>query len=127
MSEEVQKSINSSSSYNDRIQSNKIATGIIRVGTYTYSDNYLATRDNSKSVFSKVDRIKTAWGAMKIPIFDGHVKYVSLNEKGIPLSNEEMNNYFNLFTRPAVKLYIKYSADPRSISGRLYNDISLQT
>lgn len=125
MSDEVQRSINTSSTYNDRIQSNKIKTGIFRVGDYTYGDNYLATRDNTKSVFSIISRIKTHWGDEKIPLFDGHVNYTSLNENGLPLTEDEMKRYFKFFTKQAVKLYVKYASDSRSISGRLYNDINL--
>jgi hypothetical protein len=125
MSSEIQHSINSSSSYNSRIQNNKIKTGIIRVGDYTYAKNYIATRDNTKSVFATIGLIKTHWGEFKIPLFDGHVNYVSINENGDQLTELEMKNYFEKFTRIEVKTYIKYASDARSISGRLYNDISL--
>lgn len=125
MSSEIQNSINSSSTYNDRIQNSKIKTGIIRVGDYTYAENYLATRDNTKSVFATVNRIKTHWGELKIPLFDGHINYISLDENGNPLTYDLMNSYFNKFIREEVKSYIKFASDARSISGRLYNDISL--
>ena len=126
MSEEVQASINSSSSYNDRIQKNDVKTGIIRVGNYTYSNNYLVTRDNTKSVFATLSYVKTHWDEYKIPLFDTHINYVSLNEKGESLTKTEMNNYFEILKSLPVKLYIKYSSDARSISSRLYNDISLK-
>lgn len=126
MSSEVQKSINSGSSYNSRIQKTNYDIGIFRVGDYTYSEYFLATRDNTKSEFSKVGKIKTHWNEFKMPLFDGHINYVSRDFDDNPISEDFMERLFKLFNRDGVKKYIKYSSDARSISSRLYNDINLE-
>lgn len=126
MSEEVQESISSSSSYNDRIQKNDFNVGIFRVGEYTYSDNFLITRDNTKSVFATVSKLETHWNEMKMPIFDGHINYVTFDEDYSLLTQKRSKELFDIFTKNGVKLFIKYSSDSRSISSRLYNDIKLK-
>lgn len=126
MSEKVQESINTASNYNKRIQSTSLDVGIFRVGEYTYSDWFLATRDNTKSLFSIVGWLETPWGERKLPLFDGHINYISRNKYGKKITYEETKNLFNIFVKKGVKLYIKNSSDSRSISGRLYNDINLE-
>ena len=125
MSKKIQDSVNSASKYNKRIQKTNLDVGIFRVGEYTYSDYFLATRDNTKSVFSIVGYLKTDWGEYKMPIFDGHINYVSRDYAGKPLTYNEIKRMFNSFTKNGVKLYIKYSSDSRTISSRLYNDIKI--
>lgn len=125
MKPEIQNAINSSSSYNSRIQNNSVDYGIFRVGEYTWSDWFLATRDNTKSSFSIVGKIKTHWGDYKQPLFDGHINYLS-RENGNALSEKRAKELFNVFEKEGVKLYIKYAADSRSISSRLYNDIKIE-
>ena len=125
MSKEVQHAINTSSSYNQRIQNVGDNYGIFRVGEYTWSDWFLITRDKTKSSFAVCGKLQTPWGEIKQPIFDGHVNYVSRDENGNPITKARAYDLFKKFTREGVKLYVKCSSDSRSISGRLYNDIDL--
>jgi hypothetical protein len=125
MTPKIQNSINTSSTYNKRIQNTLFDVGIFRVGEYTYSDWFLATRDNTKSLFSIVGWLETPWGEKKLPLFDGHINYVSRNSNGDAINYDEIKRIFKIFTKKGVKLYIKNSSDSRSISGRLYNDINL--
>lgn len=124
MKPEIQKAINSSSSYNSRIQNNSVDYGIFRVGEYTWSDWFLATRDNTKSSFSIVGKIRTHWGEYKQPLFDGHINYLS-RENECVLTESRARKLFAIFENEGVKLYIKNAADSRSISSRLYNDIKI--
>lgn len=125
MRPEIQSAINSASSYNSRIQNNTFDVGIFRVGEYTWSDYFLATRDNTKSMFAKVGMLMTPWGEKKQPLFDGHINYVSRDSNDNPLTKDTIDNIFNAFIKKGVKIYIKCSSDARSISGRLYNDIKI--
>lgn len=125
MSTEVQNSLSTQSKYNKRIQKPDFDVGIFRVGEYTYSDYFLATRDNTKPTFSIVGKIDTPWGEKKMPIFDGHINYLSRDESGQPLTLERIKQLYDIFTQRGVKLYIKASSDSRSMSARLYNDIAL--
>lgn len=124
MKPDVQKAINSSSNYNCRIQNNLVDYGIFRVGEYTWSDWFLVTRDNTKSSFSIVGKIKTHWGEYKQPLFDGHINYLS-RENNCALTESRVRQLFKIFENEGVKLYIKNASDSRSISSRLYNDIKI--
>ncbi|MBP3201558.1 MAG: hypothetical protein J6M39_07935 [Lachnospiraceae bacterium] len=122
----VQESISTASTYNKRIQNVENDLGIIRVGLYTYGKYFLACRDNTKASIAKLSYIKTEWGDKKLPIFDGHINYISMNEKGEFLSKKEVNNLFKVFSKKEVQDYIFNSADSRSISARLWNSIKLE-
>ena len=121
----VQDSISTASKYNKRVQNVKTDLGIIRVGLYTFGKYFLACRDNTKASVAKVSHIKTAWGDKKLPLFDGHVNYVSMNEKNKYLTKKEVETLFKIFTKKEVQDYVFNSANERSISARLWNDIKL--
>jgi len=65
------------SSYNQRVQNTQEFYGVIRVGLYTYSDCFVAIRDNTRLSPCMVKKLKTDWGEEKIPLFDGHISYIS--------------------------------------------------
>jgi len=65
------------SSYNQRVQNTQEFYGVIRVGIYTYSDCFVAIRDNTRLSPCIVKKLKTDWGEEKIPLFDGHISYIS--------------------------------------------------
>ena len=65
------------SSYNQRVQNTQEFYGVIRVGLYTYSDCFVAIRDNTRLSPCIVKKLKTDWGEEKIPLFDGHISYIS--------------------------------------------------
>ena len=120
MRPEIQKAIKSASKFNSRIQKNKFDIGIFRVGEYTYSEWFLATRDNTKSVFSICGKLSVPWGGKKMPLFDGHINYYSRDLNGNPLKKDEVEKMFKSFVRPGVKLYVKI----RQILG-LYLDVCI--
>lgn len=126
MTREVQQSISTASSYNKRIQNNKnIDIGIFRVGEYTYNDIFVITRDNGKADFSIIEHLDTPWGETKMPLFDGHINFISRDLNDKPLTKDLAMKLFNSFNRDGVKHYINSSSDSRSISSRLYNDIQI--
>lgn len=125
MTDKIQNAINTSSDYNKRVQKTNTDLGIFRVGNWTYGSEFLITRDNTFPYFARVSYIKTAWGDKKLPIFDGHINLVSQNETGEYLQKSECDKLFDIFKRSEVQEYIKNSADSRSISSRLCNDIKI--
>lgn len=58
------------SSYNQRVQNTQEFYGVIRVGFYTYSDCFVAIRDNTRLSPCIVKKLRTDWGEEKIPLFD---------------------------------------------------------
>ncbi|MBX0311045.1 MAG: hypothetical protein JHC31_04475 [Sulfurihydrogenibium sp.] len=101
------------SRYDKRIQNVKEFYGVIRVGKYTYSDIFVAIRDNTKLSPCVISRIKTHWGEYKNPIFDGHVSYVAVG------SIEEAEYLVSKLKNKKVEKIISKLFDARSIGTRL--------
>jgi len=101
------------SQYNKRIQKTNEFYGVIRVGKYTYSDIFVAIRDNTKLSPCMVGKIKTHWGEYKTPIFDNHVSYVGVE------SEEEAKYLVNKLKDKKIEKIISKFFDARSIGSRL--------
>ncbi|MHB8232812.1 MAG: Eco57I restriction-modification methylase domain-containing protein [bacterium] len=113
--------ISKQSAYNTRIQNFNDFYGIIRIGNYSYANYFVAIRDNTKMAACVVSKIKTHWGENKIPLFDGHVSYISEREKGgnIFIKEEEANYIAKKLNNPVIALFVKNSTDSRSIGTKL--------
>jgi hypothetical protein len=109
----VKEQLTQQSQYNKRIQNTNEFYGVIRVGKYTYSDIFVAIRDNTKLSPCIVGKIKTHWGEYKNPIFDNHVSYVSVE------SVEEAEYLINKLKDEKVTKVISKLFDARSIGSRL--------
>jgi hypothetical protein len=109
----VKESLMRQSRYNKRIQNVKEFYGVIRVGKYTYSDIFVAVRDNAKLSPCIVSKIETHWGECKNPIFDGHVSYVAVG------SIEEAEYLVSKLKDKKVEKIISKLFDARSIGTRL--------
>jgi hypothetical protein len=109
----VRESLIQQSRYNKRIQNTKEFYGVIRVGKYTYSDIFVAIRDNTKLSPCIVGKIKTHWGEYKNPIFDNHVSYVAVD------SVEEAEYLVNKLKDERIEKIINKIFDSRSIGARL--------
>ncbi len=105
----------SQSQYNKRIQHSDVFYACYRVGQYTYADHFVLTRDNTKAIFCYVDRIQNDWGQEVIPLFDGHISYISTNTFGEFISYDEAMYLLGISSLPVVKKFIEDSSDTRSI------------
>lgn len=115
------KKIVNQSKYNERIQNSESFYNLIRVGNYCYANYFVAIRDNTKMTATVVSKIKTHWGTNEMPVFDGHVSYISEREKGTKkfISKSEAEYIVNILNKPLVKSFIKNSTDNRSIGTKL--------
>jgi len=109
----VKESLIQQSRYNKRIQNTNEFYGVIRVGKYTYSDIFVAMRDNTKLSPCMVGKIKTHWGEYKNPIFDNHISYVGVE------SVEEAEYLINKLKDKKIEKIISEIFDARSIGSRL--------
>jgi hypothetical protein len=109
----IRESLMQQSQYNKRIQNTKEFYGVIRVGKYTYSDIFVAIRDNTKLSPCVVGKIKTHWEEYKNPIFDNHISYVAVE------SMEEAEYLVNRLKDEKVSKLISKLFDARSIGVRL--------
>ena len=62
---------------NGRIQNNKEYYALLRMGEYSFFEDFVVIRDNSKFVSCHVGKIKTHWNTFVTQIFYGHVSYIS--------------------------------------------------
>jgi hypothetical protein len=109
----IRESLIQQSRYNKRIQNVNEFYGVIRVGKYTYSDIFIAIRDNTKLSPCMVSKIKTHWGEYKNPIFDNHISYVGVE------SIEEAEYLINKLKDEKIEKIISKIFDARSIGSRL--------
>lgn len=108
------------SSYNQRIQNNREYYALLRMGEYSFFEDFVVIRDNSKFVSCHVGKIKTNWNTLVTPIFDGHVSYISEKVRG---KNEGITfdeaEYINAILNMNIcELYIINSVSLRSIGTR---------
>lgn len=109
----IRESLTQQSQYNKRIQNTNEFYGAIRVGEYTYSNLFVAVRDNTKLSPCMVGTIKTHWGEDKNPIFDNHISYVRVE------SIEEAEYLINKLKDEKIKKIVSKIFDARSIGTRL--------
>lgn len=107
------------SDYNNRIQQ-KPYWGLLRIGNYTFKDRFVCIRDNTSLNPNIITKIKTHWKEMKMPIFDGHISYISYS-KNIKddLTEKESEYIFNILTNKLVLKIILNSQSSRSISSNI--------
>ncbi|MBL7053575.1 N-6 DNA methylase, partial [Patescibacteria group bacterium] len=108
------------SSFNQRVQNSKEFYNLIRIGYYCYANNFVAIRDNTKMTACVVKKIKTHWGEYKKPLFDGHVSYISEDQKKDDFITESEAYYISyILNLPEVKVFVENSTDSRSIGTKL--------
>ena len=112
----------SQSSYNDKIIGEKHIGefyALARVGQYTYGDNFVAFRDNTKWQAAVVSTLPTAWDPKgKRPIFQNHAVSISQRSDGSFISFDEAHYICAIFNAPIVATYLIKSSDSRSFKIR---------
>ncbi|WIM40912.1 hypothetical protein PO903_08560 [Paenibacillus sp. PK4536] len=101
--------------------SNKLINGnnipyysLARVGAYTFAENYVAFRDNSKWGACVITQVKTPWDEWKRPIFQNHAVTISQNKDGSYITNDEAHYICSIINSSIVEEYMLNSSDSRS-------------
>lgn len=101
--------------------SNKLINGknvpyysLARVGSYTFAENYVAFRDNSKWGACVVTQVETPWGEWKRPIFQNHAVTISQNKDNENISHDEAHYICAIMNSSIVENYMLNSSDSRS-------------
>ena len=115
--------LNNQSEYNKRIQNTSEFYGIIRTADYMFRDNFVCIKDNGQLVATPVNKVKTHWGEDIIPVFDGHVSYISEKLNDTPISSDEMYFISGILNCPHVKKFVEASSSSQSIGTKF--DINL--
>lgn len=123
--DEIKKDIRGGSKYNERVQKPKTNIGITRVGEYSFFDQCVAFRDNTKFFGSIVKKIKCPWGEYKTPVLDGHISFLSRDLDNSQLSMQECERICAIFNKKEISEYVKSSASTRSFSIKIIKNIKL--
>lgn len=87
-----------------------------KIGEYTFAENIVAFRDNSKMAAAVLSPIKTHWGEKLMPICAKHAPYISMDMEGDFISEDEAYYLAAILNTNIVASYFKYTYSSRSYS-----------
>lgn len=87
-----------------------------KIGEYTFAENIVAFRDNSKMAAAVLSPIKTHWGEKLMPICAKHAPYISMDMEGNFISEDEAYYLAAILNTNIVASYFKYTYSSRSYS-----------
>ena len=116
--------IDEQTNYNERIigRSDAEFYALARVGNYSYAENYVVFRDNSKWSAAVISNVETSWGGIKNPVFQNHAVSICEDTDGNFISYDEAHFICGVINTPIVAKYMLTSSDSRSfpIRPRIY-------
>jgi len=115
------KVINEQSDYTSKIIGEKNRNefyALARVGDYSFADNYVVFRDNTKWVSAVVSKIDTPWGEKKRPQFQNHAVSICQDDTGRFITLDEAHFICAVMNAPLTNKYIINSSDSRSFKIR---------
>ena len=100
-----------------------------KIGPYTFADNIVAARDNSKFCASVISKEKTPWGEYKQTICVKHTIIISQDKTGRFISNDEAFYICGILNSDVIQQYIQttqksngFSLNKSNIYLPLYSD-----
>ncbi len=100
-----------------------------KIGSYTFADNIVAARDNSKFCASVISKEKTPWGEYKQTICVKHTIIISQDKTGRFISNDEAFYICGILNSDVIQQYIQttqksngFSLNKSNIYLPLYSD-----
>lgn len=111
----------SQTDYNSKIigsKHNNEFYALARVGEYSFGNNYVAFRDNTKWVAAVVSEMNTPWGEKKRPQFQNHAVSISQDSTGRFISLQEAHYLCAIFNTPTTEKFILNSSDSRTFKIR---------
>jgi hypothetical protein len=109
--------------YNERIIGKKGEFyALARVGAYSFAENYVVFRDNTKWGAAVVSSVDTEWGGVKRPLFQNHAVSICEDVDGNFISLDEAHFICGIMNTPVAFDYVLKSSDSRSfpIRPRIY-------
>lgn len=95
---------------------------LARVGAYSFAENYVVFRDNTRWGAAVVSSINTSWGGKKRPLFQNHAVSICEDTEGRFITLEEAHFICGIMNTPVAFQYVINSSDSRSfpIRPRIY-------
>lgn len=87
-----------------------------KVGPYTFSPFKVTFRDNTKLSAAVVKKVRTPWGNMVMPVCAKHCPYISQDNNGRNITEEEAYYLCAILNTPLVTQYFKFTYSTRSYS-----------
>ncbi len=110
--------------YNEKIigKENAEFYALARVGEYSYAENYVVFRDNTKWAAAVISEVETEWGGRKRPLFQNHAVSICEDTEGNFITLEEAHFICGIMNTKVVHDYMMQSSDSRSfpIRPRIY-------
>jgi hypothetical protein len=101
--------------YNERIIGRRSEFyALARVGAYSFAENYVVFRDNTKWGAAVLTSIDTPWGDKKRPMFQNHAVSICEDVEGNFITLDEAHFICGILNAPVVSCYIIQSSDSRS-------------
>ena len=117
------KLILSQTTYNEKIiGKNGEFYKLARVGSYSFAENYVVFRDNTKWGAAVISSIDTTWGGKKRPLFQNHAVSICEDIYGNYITLDEAHFICGIMNTPVAFQYVINSSDSRSfpIRPRIY-------
>lgn len=95
---------------------------LARVGAYSFAENYVAFRDNTKWGAAVVTTLNTSWGGHKHPLFQNHAVSICEDIDGHFITYDEAHFICGILNTPVAFDCVLNSSDSRSfpIRPRIY-------
>jgi hypothetical protein len=102
--------------YNERIigKDNADFYALARVGEYSYAENYVVFRDNTKWAAAVITSVETKWGGKKRPLFQNRAVSICEDVEGNYISLDEAYYICGIMNSKIVYDYMMQSSDSRS-------------
>lgn len=117
--------LESGSKYNQRIQNTGGWFGIIRTGDYMFNDCFAVTKDNSRAYAAPFQIVATHWGTDMMPVFDGHISYITTRNDGDKITTDEMYYLIGILNCPLVISYVENTTGSRSRGLKTYDNVNI--
>ena len=95
---------------------------LARVGAYSFAENYVVFRDNTRWGAAVISSVDTSWGGKKRPLFQNHAVSICEDSNGNYISLDEAYFICGIMNTPVAFQYVINSSDSRSfpIRPRIY-------
>jgi len=91
---------------------------LARVGTYSFAENFVVFRDNTKWGAAVISNVDTEWGGLKRPMFQNHAVSICEDVDGNFITLDEAHYICGILNSPIAEQYTIQSSDSRSFPVR---------
>jgi len=87
-----------------------------KIGAYTFAENIVTFRDNTRFVSAVVEPVLTPWGKISTPVCAKHAPYISMDKNNRYITKDEAYYICGILNTTLVQEYFKFTYSGRSYS-----------